>query len=58
MSALSVTREWNVDVIFTGGKVHEHVRQVGTLGGEFVQHMMRDELDGQLNVAERGAETS
>lgn len=34
-----------------GGEVEQHVSKVGTPVGQFVQHRVRDELDGQLDVA-------
>ena len=39
-----------------GGKVQQHVRQVGALAGQLVQHGVGGQLDRQLDVAQRGAE--
>ena len=40
------------------GEVQQHVRQVGTLAGQLVQHGVGRQLDRQLDVAQRGAEAS
>lgn len=39
-----------------GGEVEQHVSEIGTPVGQFVEHRVRDELDGQLDVAQRRAE--
>lgn len=39
-----------------GGEVEQHVSEVRAPVGQLVEHRVRDELDGQLDVAQRGAE--
>lgn len=48
---------FNLLILFTSRKVHQHVRQARTLGGQFVQHGVCDQLDGQLNVSQRRPES-
>lgn len=40
-----------------GGEVEEHVCEIRAPVGQFVEHRVRDELDGQLDVAQRRAES-
>jgi len=40
-----------------GGEVEKHVREVWTPVGQLVQHRVRYELDGQLDVSQRGTES-
>lgn len=39
-----------------GREVEQHVGEVGALVAQLVQHGVGDELDGELDVAQRGAE--
>lgn len=34
-----------------GGKVQQHVREVGTFVGQFVEHCVGDQFDGKFDVS-------
>lgn len=36
----------------TSREVQQHMRQIGTLGSQFMQHSVRNQLDWQLNVSQ------
>jgi hypothetical protein len=40
-----------------GGKVEQHVSEIRTPVGQLMEHRVCDELDGQLDVAQRRAES-